>query len=109
MGTVHSGAGEGQGRPHRPLQLIHKGGRGEVGVGLCSQGTAIGREVTASRCAWGGARWVLGEICSPKSGCAVVQAAQMVVGSLSLGVFQCCGDVALRDVGSGHGGVDWGS
>jgi len=29
-----------------------------------------------------------------------------VVGSLSLEVFQNCGDVALRDVGSGHGGLD---
>ena len=28
-----------------------------------------------------------------------------VVGSPSLGVFQSHGDVALRDVGSGHGGV----
>ena len=28
-----------------------------------------------------------------------------VVGSPSLGVFQICGDVALRDVGSEHGGV----
>ena len=29
-------------------------------------------------------------------------------GSPSLGVSQSCGDVALRDVGSGHGGVGWG-
>ena len=28
-------------------------------------------------------------------------------GSSSLGVSQSCGDVALRDVGSGHGGVGW--
>ena len=28
-----------------------------------------------------------------------------VVGSPSLEVFQNCGDVALRDVGSGHGGL----
>ena len=27
-----------------------------------------------------------------------------VVGSLSMEVFKDCGDVALRDVGSGHGG-----
>ena len=30
------------------------------------------------------------------------------VGSPSLEVFQNHGDVALRDVGSGHGGVGWG-
>ncbi len=30
---------------------------------------------------------------------------QGVVGSPSLEVSQSCGDVALRDVGSGHGGV----
>ena len=29
-------------------------------------------------------------------------------GSLSLGVSQSCGDVALRDVGSGLGGLGWG-
>ena len=29
-------------------------------------------------------------------------------GSLSLEVLQNCGDVALRDAGSGHGGVGWG-
>ena len=28
--------------------------------------------------------------------------------SPSLEVFQNCGDVALRNVGSGHGGVGWG-
>ena len=31
-----------------------------------------------------------------------------VVGSLSPGVFKICGDVALRDVVSRHGGVGWG-
>lgn len=40
-------------------------------------------------------------------------AAQGVVGSASLGVFQECGDVALRNVGHGHGGGGlrwtWGS
>ena len=35
-------------------------------------------------------------------------AAQGVEESPSLGVSQSRGDVALRDVGSGHGGVDWG-
>jgi len=38
-------------------------------------------------------------------------AAQRLLGSLSLGVFQNCGDVALRDMVSRHSGVglDWGS
>ena len=31
-----------------------------------------------------------------------------VVQSLSLEVFRSCGDVALRDVVNGHGGVGWG-
>jgi len=35
-------------------------------------------------------------------------AAQRVVGSPSPGVFQDRGDVALRDVGSVHGGMGWG-
>ena len=35
-------------------------------------------------------------------------AAQGVVGSPPLGVFQSHGVVALRDVGSGHGVVGWG-
>ena len=30
------------------------------------------------------------------------------VGSPTLEVFQSCGDVALRDVASGHGGLGWG-
>jgi len=34
-------------------------------------------------------------------------AAQGVGGSPSLGVFQSCGDLALRDVGSGHGEMGW--
>jgi len=33
--------------------------------------------------------------------------AQGVVGSPSLKVFQSHGDVALKDVGSGYGGVGW--
>ena len=42
-----------------------------------------------------------------KSGEAVAQAAQGVVGSPSLEVFKSCVDVALRDVVSGHGVMGW--
>ena len=43
-----------------------------------------------------------------KSSAAVAQLPREVVGSPSLEVFQNRGDVALRDVGSGHSGVGWG-
>ena len=39
-----------------------------------------------------------------KSGAAVAQLPREVVGSPSMEGFQNCGDVALRDVVSGHGG-----
>jgi len=38
----------------------------------------------------------------------VAQLPREVVGSPSLEVFRNRGDVALRDVGSGHGEVGWG-
>jgi len=41
-----------------------KGGCGEVGVGLCSQVTGIGREGMASGCATGGSVGVLEKISS---------------------------------------------
>jgi len=44
-----------------------------------------------------------------RSGDALAQDAQGGVGSPSMEVFQNRGDVALRDVVSGHGGVCWGS
>ena len=46
-----------------------------------------------------------GQIFSPKERCCSGTAAWGVVGSLTLEVFQSRGDVAVRDVGSGHGGV----
>ena len=51
-GVVQAGAEEAQGSSHHSPQLL-VGGWGEVGVDLCSQGTAIGWEVIASHCARG--------------------------------------------------------
>ena len=52
----------------------------------------------------------MGNISSLKEQCCSGTAAHGVVGSPSLEVSQSCGDVALRDVGSGHGGggLGWG-
>mgnify|MGYP001854215673 CR=1 FL=1 len=44
---------------------------------------------------------------SKKNGSGLAQAAQGVVESPSLKMLQNCGDVALRVVVSGHGGVGW--
>ena len=52
--------------------------------------------------------WILGTIPSPKSGWALAQLPTELGGSSSLGVSQSRGDVALRDVGSGHGAVGLG-
>ena len=41
-------------------------GHSEVGIGLCSQVTAIGQEVMASHCTDGGSGWLLGNISSLK-------------------------------------------
>ena len=48
--------------------------------------------------------WIVGKS-SAKEQCCSGTAACGVVWSPSLGVSQSRGDVALRDVGSGHGGV----
>ena len=58
----------------------------------------------------GGSGWILGKFSSQKERCCSGTAAQGVLGSPSLEVSQSHGDVALRDVGSEHGGVvglDW--
>ena len=65
-------------------------------------------EVTVFICARGGSGWVLGKFILGKSSDALVRAGKGVVDSLSPEVFQNCGDVALSDVVSGHGGMGWG-
>ena len=64
----------------------------------------------ASSCARGGSGWILGTISSPKEQCCSGTAAQGGEGVTVHGGVQS-GDVALRDVGSGHGegglGLDW--
>jgi len=59
----------------------------------------------ALSCTRGDSGWMLGAISSPEEQPGAGTAARGVVGSPSLEVFQNCGDVALRDVVSGHG---WG-
>lgn len=99
-GMVQSEEQDSQGRTYGWL----KRGWSEVGVTLCSQVTAIRQEVMASSCAREGSGWILGEISTLKEWTAT-GSAQGVVGSPSLEVFQeNCGDVALRDAVSGHGG-----
>ena len=67
----------------------------------------IGEEVMASSCTRGGSGWILGRISSLKEWSGSGTAAQGVVGSPSMEVFKNHGDVAPRDVVSGHGGVGW--
>jgi len=50
---------------------------------------------------------MLGETSSEKEQSGSGTAAQGVVGSLALEVLQNCGDVALRDVVSGHSRTGW--
>jgi len=76
---------------------------GEVSVGLCSQVTVMGWEAMASRCTRGGSGWILGTIFSHKEQCCSGTAAQGGGGVTIPGGVQC-GDTALRDVVSGHGG-----
>ena len=59
-------------------------------------------------CARGGSGWILGNISSLKEWSGTGTAAQGVVESPNTEVFQNSGDVALRDVVSGHGRVGWG-
>ena len=95
---------EAQGRPYHLLHLL-RGGCGEVGVRLCSWVTATGRE--AASCARGGSGWVLGNVPSLDEQSCSGTAAQGGGVTVHGGVWNR-GDVALRDVGSGHSGVGWG-
>jgi len=54
---------------------------------------------------WGGSAWILGNISSPKEQSGTAQLPREWWDHFSLEVLQSHGDVALRDVGSGHGGV----
>ncbi len=62
----------------------------------------------ASGCVWGSSGWISRKIASPKEQCCSGTAAQGGGGVTIPGGVQGTGDVALRDVGSGHGGVGWG-
>jgi len=87
----HSVMGSGWGK--RGSLVWRRGGSGETswlsamtwkeavwgGVGLCSQGTAIGREGMGWRCARGGSGWLLGTIPSPRERWCSGTAAQGVV------------------------------
>ena len=68
----------------------------------------IGEVVMTLSCSKGGSGWMLGKTYSHERWCCCGTAAHGGGGSPSLEVFQNRGDVALRDVGSGHGGVGWG-
>ena len=57
--------------------------------------------------AGGGSGWVLGKKSSQKECWAVAQLHRGMVESPSMEVFKKRGDVALRDVVSGHGGMGW--
>lgn len=56
----------------------------------------------------GGSGWIFEAICFPKSDWALAQADQKGEGVTIPGVYQHCGDVALRDSVIGHSGVGWG-
>ena len=55
-----------------------------------------------------GSVWILGNISSQREQCCSGTDAQGGGGVTVHGGVKECGDVALRDVGSGHGGVGWG-
>ena len=80
----------------------------EVEVNLFLQEAVIGQEVMCLNCTGGDSGWILGNISSPKEWCCSGTAAQGVVGSLSMEVFQNCGGVALRDMVMGTVGWGWG-
>ena len=96
--------------PHRPLRApgtARVGGQREDGERCGSAlGTATGREVTASCCAGAGAGWVPGDVSAPKS--AQHRTAAQGWGVTVPGGVQSRGDVALREVGGGHGAISEG-
>ena len=76
-------------------------------MGVDPQVTAVGWEVVAFSCTRGGLGWMFGSI--RKSGDALPYTTHYPGRcSPSLEVSQNCRDVALRDMGSEHGGLGWG-
>ena len=69
---------------------------------------SAGQDVLALSCTRADLGWILGKISSPKEQRCTVTAAQGVVDSPSLELPKNHGDVALREVGSGHGGLGLG-
>ena len=77
---------------------------------------AIGNELEVTSLVGRGSHWVRNvpvlvghqEIFILRSGWRTLAVAQTAQQSPPLAVFRSRGDVALRDVGSGHGGVGWG-
>ena len=68
---------------------------------------SVASNIMATSCTRGCLCWVLGKISSPKEQSAKAQLPRSG-GITIMEVFQNHRDVALRDVGSGHGGVGWG-
>ena len=63
----------------------------------------------ALSCAGGGSGWILGNIFFSQKSCNALQHIFPGSGVVTVPeVFQNHGDVALRNVVSGHGGVGWG-
>lgn len=68
----------------------------------------VRQELMTSSWTRGSPGWTLGKIPSLKEWSGTGTAAQGMVESPSMEIFKNCGDVALRDVVSGYGGMGWG-